>query len=384
MSRYDAYKDPKQLPELRETAMKVLVSWHYIYHKQHYDTDKVKNVNFCDEAFVTLFKAMEAYPNLSETAFDCLKKLTVECKEKSETGWPIQHSFLDSLGDYMSWTTTSIKRLSYYCLLFPKVFTEKTCDQLLEIVKKLLQSSVAFNKDQNYLKVAKTGETELKIAAIIDLFHQIPAATSKYVVLLLRLVLAAEEGISLENSSPYRMPLVKFLIRYPDDAVNFLMTDESMKNLQFNRFMIYLLKHKDGTPFKNLMESRGARLSEVILKDRSDIRAGNQMSILCSKDDFEMQHQAVLIVRTLIGLNNQWLPTQMIIVNALNQIWTNDLHKSLEMSAVCDFWHLVAKILLHYFEHNPADINLLYQLLKVFNLRFVPDFQVSANLFCIT
>lgn len=378
MSRYDAYKDAKQLPELRETAMKVLVSWHYIYHKQHYDTDKVKNVNFCDEAFVTLFKAMETYQNLQDTAFECLKKLTLECKEKCETGWPIQNSFLDSLGDYLSWTTNSIKRLSYYSLLFPKVFTEKTCDQLLEIVKKLLQTSVALNKDQNYLKIAKNGETELKIAAIIDLFHQIPAATSKYVVLLLRLVLATEEGISLETSSPYRNSLVKFLIRYPDDAMNFLMTDESIKNAQFNRFMIYMLKHKDGAPFKSIMENKAARLRELIIKDRNNYRSGSQMPTYNPKDEYESQHQAVLIVHTLTELNAQWLPTQMTIVNALNQIWTNDCRNN-EQSVVCDLWHLVAKILLHYFEHNPADINLLYQLLKVFNMRFVPDFQVSPR-----
>lgn len=380
MSRYDAYKDAKQLPELRETAMKVLVSWHYIYHKQHYDTEKVKNVNFCDEAFVTLFKAMETYPNLQETAFECLKKLTLECKEKSETGWPIQNSFLDSLGDYMSWTTNSIRKLSYYSLLFPKVFTEKTCDQLLEIVKKLLQNSVAVNKDQNYLKIAKTGEPELKIAAIIELFHQIPAATSKYVVLLLRLVLATEEGISLETSSPYRAPLVKFLIRYPDDAVNFLMTDESIRNPQFNRFMIYLLKHKDGTPFKVIMESHAARLRELILNENT-FRVENQPPAYNIKDELESQHQGVLIVHTLIELNDQWLPTQMPIVNALNQIWLNDLDKNLDQN-VSNLWHIVAKILLHYFEHNPADINLLYQLLKVFNMRFVPDFQVSFNFEC--
>lgn len=376
MSRYDAYKDPKQLPELRETAMKVLVSWHYIYHKQHYDTDKVKNVNFCDEAFLTLFKAMETYQNLQDTAFECLKRLTVECKEKSETGWPIQNSFLDSLGDYMSWTTNSIKRLSYYSLLLPKVFTEKTCDQLLEIVRKLLQNSITANKDQNYLKIAKNGETELKIAAIINLFHQIPAATSKYVVLLLRVVLTTEEGISLETSSPFRAALVKFLIRYPEEAVNFLMTDESVRNPQFNRFMIYLLKHKDGTPFKSLMENRALRLKELIMKEKSAYRGVNQLPLCTQKDEYESQHQAVLIIHTLIGLNDQWLPTQIIIVEALNHIWLNDLHKTNEQNVVCDLWHLVAKILLHYFEHNPADINLLYQLLKVFNMRFVPDFQV--------
>lgn len=380
MSRYDAYKDPKQLPELRETAMKVLVSWHYIYHLRHYDSDKVQNVNFCDEAFVTLFKAMETYPSLQDTAFECLKRLTVECKEKCETGWPIQNSFLDSLGDYMSWTLNSIKRLSYYSLLFPKVFTEKTCDQLLEIVKKFLQSSLAANKDQNYLKIAKTGENEQKIAAIINLFHQIPAASSKYVICLLRLVLATEEGISLETSSPYRAGLVKFLIRYPDETMNYLMTDESVRNPQINRFTIYLLKHKDGAPFKAIMENNAVRLKELITKERTSYRAA-QLPAFTPKDDFEAQHQAVLIVSTLIALNDQWLPTQMIIVNALNQIWMNELPRSDELSIVCDLWHLVAKILLHYFEHNPADINLLYQLLKVYNMRLVPDFQVSFEVF---
>lgn len=357
--------------------MKVLVSWHYIYHKQHYDTDKLKNVNFCDEAFVTLFKAMETYQNLQDTAFECLKRLTVECKEKCETGWPIQNSFLDSLGDYMSWTTNSIKRLSYYSLLFPKVFTEKTCDQLLEIVKKLLQNSIAINKDQNYLKIAKTGETELKIAAIIDLFHKIPAATSKYVVLLLRLVLATEEGIFLETSSPYREPMVKFLIRYPEDAVNLLMSDECVKNPQYNRFTVFLLKHKDGSPFKTLIENKSMRLKELIAKEKNNFRAVNsQMIPFTPKDEIEAQHQAVLIVQTLIELNQQWLP-ELTVVNALNHIWVNELRKDSDQSVDCDLWHLVAKILLHYFEHNPADINLLYQLLKVFDMRFVPDFQVS-------
>lgn len=379
MERYDAYKDAKQLPELRESAMKVLVSWHYIYHKQHYDTDKVKNINFCDEAFVTLFKAMETYPNLQETAFDCLKRLTVECKEKCETGWPIQNSFLESLGDYMSWTTNSIKRLSYYSLLFPKVFTEKTCDQLLEIVKKLLQNSITLNKDQNYLKIAKTEEPELKIAAIIDLFHKIPAASSKYVIPVIRLVMAAEEAISLETSSPFREPMVKFLIRYPEEAINFLTTDEVMKNCQYNRLTIHLLKHKDGNNFKILMENRAGRLKELILKEKTVFRDGVMQ--ISPVDDLEIQHQAVLIVFTLIGLNSQWLPSQMVIVNALNHLWSNELQNNMETEITNDFWHLVAKILLHYFEYNPSDINLLFQLLRGFDLRTVPDFQVSRELF---
>jgi transformation/transcription domain-associated protein len=379
MGRYDAYKDAKQLPELRKSAMRVLVSWHYIYHKQYVETDKMKNVNFCDEAFATLFKAMETYSNLQETAFDCLKRLTVECKEKCETGWPIQSTFVESLGDYTSWTTNSIKRLSYYSLLFPKVFTEKTCDQLLDIVRKLLLNSINANKDQNYLKVAKTGEPELKIAAIIDLFHKIPAASSKYVIQLIQLVLAAEKGISLESSSPYREPMVKFLIRYPEDAINFLMTDIMVKNQQANRLTIHLLKHKEGNNFKILMENQSNRLKELILKERIVYRENPiQMT---PKEEIEAQHQGVLIAYTLMELNPQWLPNQIIIINALVNLWTNELPNYNETNPTNDFWHLVAKILLHYFEYNPSDIKLLFQLLKGFDLRTVPDFQVRIIMF---
>jgi transformation/transcription domain-associated protein len=359
MCRYDAYKEVKLLPELRESAMKVLVAWHYIYHKQHYDTDKVKNINFCDEAFLTLFKSLEMHQNLQETAFECLKKLINECKEKTETGWPIQQSFLETLGDYSTWTANSIKRLSYYCLLFPKLFTEKTCEQLFEIVKKLLRGSITANQEQNYLKVAKVGEAELKIAGIINLFHIIPACSAKFVVLLIKLVLATEEEIGLESSCPFRESLVKFLLRYPDETIAFLLNDECMKNAQLNRFMIYLLNHKDGAAFKTIIESKGSRLKELILLEKpSSFRISNQQMVVAAsglKEDYEVRHQAVLIVQTIISFNDQWLPSQMGIVNALNQIWTNFLHKNaLEENITCDFWHLITKILLHYFEHNPG------------------------------
>ncbi|KAL7021314.1 hypothetical protein ACKWTF_011837 [Chironomus riparius] len=363
MSRCDAYKDPKVLPELRESAMRVLVSWHYIYHNQHYDTDKVKNINFCEDAFITLFKALENHQNLQETAFECLKKLIDDCKEKSETGWPVQHSFLESLGDYNSWTSNSIKRLSYYCLLFPKMFTEKTCEQLFEIVKKLIQNSIIANKDQNYLKIAKTGETELKIAAIIDLFHLIPTCSAKFVILLIRLVMTFEENVSIETSCPYREPLIKFLLRFPEETITFLLADEQIKNQQYNRFTIFLLKNIDGNVFKSVMENRSSRLKELILRVNSSP----------SKNE---QYHAILIIRTITELNNQWLSSQMGIVDALNHIWRIDLNKNVDQyNMVCDYWHLVTKILLHYFEHNPGDIDLLFQLLNIFNVRFVPDFQ---------
>jgi transformation/transcription domain-associated protein len=157
------------------------------------------------------------------------------------------------------------------------MFTEKTCDQLFEIVKKLLRGSMTANQDQNYLKIAKSGEVELKISAIIDLFHIIPACSSKFVVLLIQLVLATEEEINLESSCPYREPLVKFLLRYPEETISFLLNDECMRSAQLNRFMIHLLNQKDSAPFKTTIESKGSRLKELILMEKAtSFRIGNQ------------------------------------------------------------------------------------------------------------
>lgn len=40
---------------------------------------------------------------------------------------------------------------------------------------------------------------------------------------------------------------------------------------------------------------------------------------------------------------------------------------------------LLVKILLHYFKHQPTDIDLLFQLLRALCSRFIPDFQVSVS-----
>lgn len=101
---------------------------------------------------------------------------------------------------------------------------------------------------------------------------------------------------------------------------------------------------------------------------------------MSNEDRYEAQHQAMLIIQTLIEFDDQWLASETEIINALKQIWETDLYKSCEGNVSCDLWHLVAKILLHYFSHHTNDINLLFLLLKALCMRFIPDFQVKENI----
>lgn len=45
------------------------------------------------------------------------------------------------------------------------------------------------------------------------------------------------------------------------------------------------------------------------------------------KQRYEALHQAVLIIHTLMELDDQWLSTQTEIVNALKLLWQNNLYR---------------------------------------------------------
>lgn len=166
LSKLDCFKTISNLIPLRKSALRALASCHYLGQDR-------KNVK--EKIFTILYKALEKNSELQETAFECMQKFNLGSSAEKEFLLHNLRPLLLALGDHRNLTINIVKRLSYLTQLFPSMFNEKLCDQLLEIIKKMLQSSVTTNKNQNFLKVSKTGETEVKIATIIEIFHQIPA-----------------------------------------------------------------------------------------------------------------------------------------------------------------------------------------------------------------
>lgn len=370
LSKLDCFKNITNLIPLRKSALRALASCHYLGQER-------KNVK--EKIFTTLYKTLEKNSELQETAFECMQKYNLGSTAEKEFLHQNSRPLLLALGDHRNLTISIVKRLSYLTQLFPAMFNEKLCCQLLDIVKKMLQSSITANKNQNFLKVSKTGDTEIKIAIVIEILHQIPAASSKFAASLISLVLAAEKELMIESSSPYRKPLMKFLLRYPEESIEIFLNDANIKNAQYNRFLIYLMKHQDGAQFRSILETRGERLVQLILKEKVLNPILPEATI---EDENEAQHQAILIVNTLVEFNDGWLITQPNIIAALNTIWTRDLGSAPENDITCDLWHLIAKTLLHCFEKNPMNINLLFELLNAFCKRFIPDFQVSKLIKC--
>lgn len=59
---------------------------------------------------------------------------------------PVMRPLLLTLGDHRNLSVNGAKRLSYLTQLFPSTFSEKLCEQLLQLLRKLLDYSIHTNR----------------------------------------------------------------------------------------------------------------------------------------------------------------------------------------------------------------------------------------------
>ncbi|XP_034936834.1 transformation/transcription domain-associated protein [Chelonus insularis] len=358
LNKLPCYKSITNLIPLRKSALRALAACHYI-------------VACREKIFGVLYRTLEK-PNaeLQEAAFECMKKFISGFQIDMEAVHATMRPMLLTLGDHRNLSLNCVKRLSYLTQLFPSTFSITLCEQLLQHLKKLLENLIQVHKG-----VSKSGESEQKIAIIIGIFHQIPAATPKFIDVLCRLVLQTEKSLLVEASSPFRIPLMKFLLRYPNETLNLFLHDNNIKDQQWSRYLEFLIKHTDGKPFRDVLYNNTGRLITMLLAH------SQTNSNLSFTDKCELQHQSIRLISVLIKYDDQWLSSQTQLVATLKQLWCNDdyqaLHKRVD-SVDFSRWKepkLIVKILLHYFSHHPNDIDLLFQLLRATCDRFIPDFQ---------
>lgn len=360
LQKLPCYKNIGSLIPLRKAAMRALAACHYV-------------PNWSEKIFNVLYQALERQnPELQEAAFECMKTFVAGSQIDMTMVHEVMRPLLATLGDYRNLTLSGARRLSYLVQLFPSSFNEKLCEQLLQHLKKLLDNLIQAKKGIN-----KNGETEKIVATIIDIFHQIPAAGTRFIEVLCQLLMQTERAMMIGPTSPFRDPLMRFLMRYPDETIELFLQDGNIKDEQWSRYLEYMICHKNGKAFRDVLQNETSveRLITMALA------CSNAQLNLPANDKYELQYQSIRIVSLLIKYDDQWFSSQQKLANTYHQIWCNDLyqerHKCIE-NVEYPHWKepkLLVKILLHYFSHHPTRIDLLFQLLRALCDRFLPDFQ---------
>ena len=109
-----------------------------------------------------------------------------------------------------------------------------------------------------------------------------------------------------------------------------------------------------------------------------------QISNFNLNDQTETRFQTIKIIAMVMKHDQQWISEQYSLINVLKDLWYSDdyhnYHRNVE-NISCRHWEepkFLAAILMKYFTFHPNDIELAFQLMRAFSMRFVCTFQVIS------
>ncbi|VDP25685.1 unnamed protein product [Schistosoma mattheei] len=270
-----------RLINLRVAACQVLsVTWYL-------DTQKARNLT-------ALFKGMSCKNEyIHETAFSCLREFISKTSIDIELRHANMKQIVQNIRQNSIRCIHTVRQLAYCAQLFPSTLSERLCDAIYNL--------------------------EL-CTLLLDLFHLIPLATSKYVSLLIESVVNAERLLNIEPTSPLRLPLTRFLSRYPAETCALLLTGSRWPyNSHANRIFL-LAYYAFGVLFASGIFLTERCLSPIkYMANDSDgqlclPQVGTILTFACPR------HLAIRAVHTIHKISLNWL--------TVNNVSSNDISKN--------------------------------------------------------
>ncbi|XP_022741614.1 transformation/transcription domain-associated protein-like isoform X2 [Durio zibethinus] len=269
--------------------------------------------------------------------------------------------------------------------------------KLLEHLKKWLEPEKLAQSQKSW----KAGEEPKIAAAIIELFHLLPQAASKFLDELVTLTIDLEGALSpvqvySEINSPYRLPLTKFLNRYATLAVDYFLARLSEPKY-FRRFM-YIIRSDAGQPLRDELAKSPQKIlasafPEFVSKTEASMTSGSSTpaaalmgneGLVTSQPDTsnlppitsgatsDAYFQGLALIKTLVKLIPSWLQSNRFVFDTLVIVWKSPARISrlqneqeLNLVQVKESKWLV-KCFLNYLRHDKNEVNVLFDILSIF------------------
>ncbi|CDS35832.1 PIK kinase FAT and Armadillo domain containing protein [Echinococcus multilocularis] len=229
--------------DLKVVASQVLSTMHYL--------ESHKSV-----ILAALFKGMcsdcaSVYKPVFEYTKDYVKRTTIDTELRHTYVKPI----LPSLRQTSNIRLATVRQLAYCAELFPSTFSERFCETIQGI-----QNSLA--SINNVDTLSKSVEL---IAALVNLFHLIPLAGEKYVKPLLNLVIQVEQSLNAEQTSSLRLPLLRFLVRFPEETFRQIFNGFSRPHDgHAHRILLHLMTLPESKPLTDYLVANISLLTDLL------------------------------------------------------------------------------------------------------------------------
>ncbi|KAA3457543.1 transformation/transcription domain-associated protein-like [Gossypium australe] len=269
--------------------------------------------------------------------------------------------------------------------------------KLLEHLKKWLEPEKLAQSQKSW----KAGEEPKIAAAIIELFHLLPHAASKFLDDLVTLTIDLEGALPpgqvySEINSPYRLPLTKFLNRYATLAVDYFLARLSEPKY-FRRFM-YIIRSDAGQPLRDELAKSPQKIlasafPEFLSKSEAAMTSGSSTPAAALMGDeglgtsqvdssnlppvtstatLDAYFQGLALIKTLVKLIPGWLQSNRLVFDTLVLVWKSPARISrlqneqeLNLVQVKESKWLI-KCFLNYLRHDKNEVNVLFDILSIF------------------
>jgi len=306
---------------------------------------------------------------------------------------------LVNLAQTRSLTMPLLQGLARLLELLSNWFNVTLGAKLLDHLKKWLEPEKLAQSQKSW----KTGDEPKIAAAMIELFHLLPAAASKFLDDLVTLVIDLESALPedqfySEINSPYRAPLSKFLNRYAVEAVDYFLARLSHQKY-FRRFM-YIICSDTGELRDELAKSPQKILASAFSQFNSQTEAGaaqlpssgpgNQL-LSSVKDEgagattnsFTVQSSSNMVIgsdsyfngleliSTLVKLMPEWLRDNRDVFDTLLLAWKSPARiarlqneQELSLPQVMESKRLI-KCFLNYLRHDRTEVSALFDAINI-------------------
>ncbi|KAG9509570.1 Transformation/transcription domain-associated protein, partial [Fragariocoptes setiger] len=398
LHRLACYNNVTNLVPVRIAAIQALAACHYL-KGNNYKNSNGEETPYEEKIFSVLYRSTESTNReLQDTGYTCLKQFISHVNIEIEVVTKTISSIMVYLQEYKQWDLNALRRFKYIAQLFPTIFTDKYCEQLLDHLKKWCQHTIT------EVRSGERATHELKICAgFVELFVHLRNASQNFVDVLMITVFRTEKSVMIEPGSPFREPLKRFLLRYPEHSVNLMFSERNLHEDQVYRFVKFLFKGPDGEKFREVAKQqlnflKLIRLASGVVTESIHVASiqpgppgqeGPQIGPQIQRRNvaYDLRYQAVLITSILVKYDETWLSSSRYgrqLVEVLQTIWlSEDFHKKHAKIDTVEFmqWKepkLIVRCLLNFFQHNhnePSSILLLFHLLRAFMGRYLCDFE---------
>ncbi|KAL2624095.1 hypothetical protein R1flu_008340 [Riccia fluitans] len=355
-------------------------------------------------------------PEIVAVAKEGLRQVIQQQKMPKELLQSSLRPILVNLAHYKNLTMPLLQGLARLLELLSNWFNVTLGEKLMEHLKKWLEPEKLAASQKSW----KQGEEPKIAAAIIELFHLLPSAASRFLDPLVVLTIQLEEALPVgqvysELNSPYRVPLAKFLNRYSVEAVDYFLA-RLTQPAYFRRF-IDIIRSEIGQSLREELSRSSAKIISCCFShvhSSPPLEGGSATGMQTPSasvgpaaagdtDTYmglstaggtkvqtpEVQFQGVALVSALVKLMPDWLKTQRNVFDALVRIWQSPARQarllneqSLSLNQVKESKRLI-RCFLNYVRHDKTEVDVLFDMLSIFLVRTRIDYTFLKEFFMV-